>query len=382
MKNILVIHQSAELYGSDKTLLLLLTALDKTKFSAVVVLPFSGPLKAELEKVGIKVVVAPVLKLYRKIFSPKNMLQFFKEIKTSIKELDILHKEHKFDLVYSNTLAVLLGMIYARKRNIKHIWHVHEIIVHPKPIAAIFPYLLNKYSDVVVCNSEATKNNLTTRIPSLENKCVVVHNGLAPAINKQNDGVKLKRADLGFTDSDIIITLVGRISRLKGHKWLLNTYLKFLSKSNLKILFVGSPVPGQEYYLADVEQFIADNAIGNNVKIISFTKDLENIWDLTDIAIVPSTEAESFGLVALEAMLAKKPVIASDAGGLKEIVVNNATGILVDASNERKLADAIFQLMESKETRMQFGERGYERAISEFSLNKYIQGMSLLFAEN
>lgn len=382
MKNILVIHQSAELYGSDKTLLLLLTALDKTKFSSVVVLPFEGPLKAELEKEGIKVVVAPVLKLYRKIFTPKNMLQFFREIKISIKELDILHKEHRFDLVYSNTLAVLLGMIYARKRKIKHIWHVHEIIVHPKPIAAIFPRLLKNFSDVVVCNSEATKNNLTTRIPSLENKCVVVHNGLAPTDSKINNEVKLKRTDLGFTESDIIITLIGRISRLKGHKWLLNTYIKYFSKSPLKILFVGSPVPGQEYYLGDVEQFIADNGITDKVKIIPFTRDLESIWAFTDIAIVPSTEAESFGLVALEAMLAKKPVIASDAGGLKEIVVNDATGILVEASNEKKLADAILQLMENEEMRVQFGEKGYERAIVEFSLNKYIQGMSLLFTEN
>ena len=53
MKNILFIHQSAELYGSDKTLLLLLKYLDKSKYNPLVVLPNEGPLKQELEKENI-----------------------------------------------------------------------------------------------------------------------------------------------------------------------------------------------------------------------------------------------------------------------------------------------------------------------------------------
>ena len=79
MKNILFIHQSAELYGSDKTLLLLLKYLDKAKFYPVVILPNDGPLKNELEKVNIEVHIAPVLKLYRKMFSPKNLITFFSQ---------------------------------------------------------------------------------------------------------------------------------------------------------------------------------------------------------------------------------------------------------------------------------------------------------------
>ena len=85
MKNILFIHQSAELYGSDKTLLLLLKHLDKTKFYPVVILPNDGPLKIELEKIKIEVHVAPVLKLYRKMFSPKNLITFFSDIKKGVK---------------------------------------------------------------------------------------------------------------------------------------------------------------------------------------------------------------------------------------------------------------------------------------------------------
>lgn len=157
MKSILFIHQSAELYGSDKTLLILLENIDRNRFFPVVVLPNDGPLKSELEKIGIKVIITPVLKLYRNIFTFKNGIKFVKDMFNSVSLLSKLHIEHKFEIVYSNTLAVLLGAIFSNKKKIKHIWHVHEIIEHPKLIAWLFPKLLYYFSDKIICNSEATK---------------------------------------------------------------------------------------------------------------------------------------------------------------------------------------------------------------------------------
>jgi len=371
--NILIIHQSAELYGSDKTLLVLLTKIDRQKFNPVVILPFNGPLKEKLENEGITVVIAPVLKLYRQMFSPKNMITLFKGYKEAIKTLDKLHAQYKFDLVYSNTLAVLLGMLYAKKRNLKHVWHVHEIIVHPKLIANTFAYLLNKYATVVVSNSYATQNNLTMRQKGLEAKCVVVHNGL----DSEGDGMAVtgQRELFGFKEQDIIITLVGRISRFKGHKWLLTTYINHFKGSNVKLLFAGSPVPGQEYYLEELEVLINEHQLNNSVVILPFTQNIKAVWAITDIAAAPSTEPEPFGLVALEAMLAKKPVIAANHGGLTEIVVNNVTGILVEPGSEQDLAAAVQQLVNNAAQRSGMGTKGYERACKVFSQEQYIQGM-------
>ena len=371
MINILFIHQSAELYGSDKTLLLLLKHIDKTRFYPVVVLPNEGPLKSELDKENIKVVIAPVLKVYRKMFTPQNILKFVKDIKKGVDALDILNKHHHFDIVYSNTLAVLLGIIYAKKRKIKHLWHVHEIIVHPKVIASIFPKILMRYSNLVICNSNATQNNLTVRIPELKSKTKVIYNGME--LNSENKAVAQK-TDFGFNETDIIITLVGRISRLKGHKLLLDVFTNHLIKNeNIKLLFVGSPVEGQEQYLDEIQNSINRNKLQTKVKILPFLNDLNGIWSITDIAIMPSTEAESFGLVAVEAMLAKKPVVASDLGGLSEIVINNKTGFLFDPNSKEALSEALFKLIESPSLRSEFGEKGYERAIKEFSITKHVQ---------
>ena len=371
MQSILFIHQSAELYGSDKTLLLLLKHIDKTRFYPVVVLPNEGPLKSELDKENIKVVIAPVLKVYRKMFTPQNILKFVKDIKKGVDALDILNKHHHFDIVYSNTLAVLLGIIYAKKRKIKHLWHVHEIIVHPKVIASIFPKILMRYSNLVICNSNATQNNLTVRIPELKSKTKVIYNGVE--LNSENKAVAQK-TDFGFNETDIIITLVGRISRLKGHKLLLDVFTNHLIKNeNIKLLFVGSPVEGQEQYLDEIQNSINRNKLQTKVKTLPFLNDLNGIWSITDIAIMPSTEAESFGLVAVEAMLAKKPVVGSNLGGLSEIVINNETGLLFDPNSKEALLEALFKLIESPSLRSEFGEKGYERAIKEFSITKHVQ---------
>ena len=377
MINILFIHQSAELYGSDKTLLLLLKHINRTKFFPVVILPNEGPLKIELEKENIKVVIAPVLKLYRKMFTPKNIFNFIKDIKKGISTLYKLNEKHHFDIVYSNTLAVLLGMVFAKKRKIKHLWHVHEIIDHPKIIASIFPKLLLHYSDLVVCNSFATEKNLIDKVPKLTSKSIVIYNGIEQNIPVITLGCK---ADFGFKETDLIVTLVGRISRLKGHKLLLDVFTNYLMHyENIKLLFVGSPVEGQEYYLGEIKNSIIINELEKRVKIVPFTNNLNAIWSITDIAVMPSTEAESFGLVAAEAMLAKTPVIASNLGGLSEIVVNNETGYLFDPKNKLDLFKAISELIENPSLRTEFGENGYERVIKEFSIEKHVKQFEAVF---
>lgn len=379
MKRILIIHQSAELYGSDKTLLMFLQSINKNNFFTVVVLPNEGPLKEELEKIGIRVVVTPVLKLYRDIFTFKNGFQFIKESFKSISVVNELHKEHNFDIVYSNTLAVLLGAIFSFKKKIKHIWHVHEIIEHPKIIAWLFPKLLYYFSNTIICNSEATKKNIVKREKRNLNKTIVVHNG----IQFIETSYQLNKSDFGFSESDIIITLVGRISRLKGHNWLLQTFNEYFKNNNsIKLLFVGSPVPKQEHYLHSIEDYINLNNLSKSVKIIPFTLYLDGVWSITDIAVMPSTEKESFGLVAAEAMMAKKPVVAANHGGLTEIIIDNETGYLVEPNNKEAFKEALEKLILNSNLRTSFGENGFQRAIKNFSIEKYVRKLEDILENN
>ena len=382
MKNILFIHQSAELYGSDKTLLLLLKNLDKNKFKPVVLLPFDGPLKEALENENIEVVIAPVLKLYRKLFTPKNLIGFFKDIKTAFKIVNELHKKYQFTLIYSNTLAVLLGIMFAWKNNIKHLWHVHEIIEKPSLFKKAFVGLLSLKSNThIVYNSQATKVFWELN-KSIINKGVVIWNGIEiyTPESSTSELFDIRKNLFLAQPNEIILALVGRISRWKGQMILLDAFNNLVQKNeNIKLVFVGAPPPNQEKFQKDLEERIASFKLNDKVLIIPFQNEIHKIWQAIDIAVVPSTEPEPFGMVAIEAMLAHKPIVGSNHGGLTEIIENNATGFLVTPNSVQDLVIALEKLIQNELLRKEMGEKGYLRVTTAFSVEQYVDSFEKFF---
>ncbi len=241
MKSILFIHQSAELYGSDKTILMFISSLDKQQYKSVVILPFDGPLKREFEKNGIEVVIAPVLKLYRKMFTPKGILNFFKEYRDGIRLLNQLHQKHHFNIVYSHTLAALIGIIFARKNNIKHLWHVQEIIAKPVIFNKGFVKLLSlDCNHVAVYDSKTTMDFWIKGNEKLAKKSHAVCNGLDVAQKQntsQNEIASIRKNYFKVGENELVIALVGRINSWKGQQLLLEAFHKIAHKyENIKLL--------------------------------------------------------------------------------------------------------------------------------------------------
>lgn len=382
MKNILFIHQSAELYGSDKTLLLLLKKLDKNKFKPVVLLPFDGPLKEALENEKIEVVIAPVLKLYRKLFTPKNIFGFFKDIKVAFKIVNELHKKYQFTLIYSNTLAVLFGIMFAWKNNIKHLWHVHEIIEKPSLFKKAFVGLLSLKSNThIVYNSHATKVFWEVN-KSIIHKGAVIWNGIETNIPESSTSElsEIRKKLFLIQPNEIVLALVGRISRWKGQMILLDAFNNLVQKNdNIKLVFVGAPPPNQEKFQEDLEDRISSFNLNDKVLIIPFQNEIHKIWQAIDIAVVPSTEPEPFGMVAIEAMLAHKPIVGSNHGGLTEIIENNATGFLVTPNSVQDLVIALEKLIQNELLRKEMGEKGYLRVTTAFSVEQYVDSFEKFF---
>ncbi|WP_338376112.1 glycosyltransferase family 4 protein [uncultured Flavobacterium sp.] len=386
MKSILFIHQSAELYGSDKTILMFISSLDKTKYLPIVILPFDGPLKEEFEKNNIKVIISPVLKLYRKMFTPRNMIKFFKEYREGIKALDKLHKEYDFKLVYSHTLAALIGISFAKKNKIKHLWHVQEIIAKPKIFNLSFKKILGiKSNHKIIYDSKETMNFWIKGNETLTKKSDFIWNGLD--VNQKSitslETIKQVRNDyFEVNENSTVIGLIGRINSWKGQQLLLKAFCLIAEKQpEAKLVFIGSAPPNQEFFERDLENKIKAFKLEERVKIIPFQNNIWQFWDSIDIAVVPSTEPEPFGMVAIEAMMSKKPVIAANHGGLTEIVVPNNTGILFEPNNENALADALIELLKSSDKRKSFGEEGYLRANTHFSLKNHVDKFEKTFEE-
>lgn len=381
MKTLLFIHQSAELYGSDKTLLWLIQNLDRKRFKAVVLLPFEGPLREALEMAHAEVHIAPVLKVYRKMFTPANLFRFFKDIQSGLQMVKALHRKHHFSLIYSNTLAVLLGVFAAQKLRIPHLWHVHEIIESPGIFKKAYGKLLAlRSTSWVVYNSEATGHFWTKTAP-VRPKSQVIPNGLPlpkPVSESQRD--RVRETAFKATPTDLVFALVGRISRWKGQLLALEAFVGIAQQyPHTRLVFIGSAPPNQEHFEENLHAEINRLGIQHQVVHLPFQEDIQSYWASIDVALVPSTEPEPFGLVAVEAMLAGKPVIGAHHGGLTEIVDHEATGFLVKPGDVTSLREAMTFFITHREAAARMGENGKARARTHFSVQSYTRAFETLF---
>ena len=380
MKTILYFHQSAELYGSDKTLLQLVIGMSLAGHKVIVVVPNEGLLTQEFKKNNIRYIVSPVLKLHRDMFTFRKMFLSFLDIFSSIKKIRKETKNLKIDFIHSNTLAVLNGAIYAKLFHIQHIWHIHEIIEKPKIVKKIFKFLINSFSDIVVFNSNATAIHWGIKNDKISYN--IIYNGSNNfEISLSADEINVLRKKFLDTErQSIIITLVGRISRFKGQQLLLKAFeLACKDKTDCHLVFVGNSPSGQEHYQNDLEKMVNGSQKKDFIHILPYQKNIDEVYTISDIIVVPSTEPESFGMVALEAMAAERAVIVAGHGGILEIIDHNKTGIIFEPSNLEDLARSLNELIENKQLRERLGKAAREKA-KEFSLGKYLDSFEKLYS--
>jgi glycosyltransferase involved in cell wall biosynthesis len=383
MKTILVVHQSAELYGSDKTLLSLIQSLDPSQFRIIVLLPDKGPLYDKLLENNILCFISPVVKVARGTISIWKILALPFEIVKSLILISKILKSYNIDLVHSNTLAVFGGAIWAKIYKKPHLWHVHEIILHPQFLRYIYAWFLKYFSNEIICNSNATKEALISVNRSLNSKTSIILNGINTYEYKNISTRKTIRKNLNTGETDIIILLIGRINRWKGHNLLIKAATELYNRGvdQLHYLIVGSPPPGQNYIKLNLLNNLKNSPVNNIFTLWGFQEDIEDIYAECDIVVIPSIHPEPFGMVALEAMLSNKPVIAANHGGLVEIVVNNETGILFEPDNHIALAKAIQLLANDAGLRNIYGQKGCDRVKKHFSLQSNVESFTKKYLE-
>jgi len=368
-KNVLIVNQSAELYGADKAILELIENFPEN-YTPIVVLHEEGPLKVILDNLGIQVIKTSVIKVKRGILKPSFFIRFPFEIIKSFVKIKKELKGKKIDLIHSNATSVFIGAFYSYFFRIPHIWHVHEIIEKPKKVAQIYPHIVSFFSNRVVFNSVATSNHFTTILPKIISKSIIIHNGQnrKTVITSDVNITKIRHTFSSDIEGKVVIGLIGRISKIKGQHLALDAFSALLKKHrNIHLVFIGSPVKGKEEYIESIFRKIKDLDLEKNTTIIDFQEDIWPYYDSIDIAIVPSTEKESFGLVATEAMLSKKPVVAANHGGLSEIIIKNETGLFFEPNNCEELTIQLEKLITNKDLRRTLGENGFKRVKECFS---------------
>lgn len=380
MKTVLFVHQSAEMYGSDKVLLYLVVGLRDHGVHPVVLLPEQGPLLDALQAAGIEAHIAPVAKLDRRTLSVKGLLRLPLTLLRSIQTIDRVVKGSEVDLVYSNTLAVLGSAVWALFRRKPHVWHVHEILLSPTIVRRGFPLMTRLLADRAICNSSMTLKWLLDEQPKLASKSVVIWNGQGPRPQRNVPAVQALRQRLGLGENQLLVSLVGRINRWKGQSLLIEVagLLAERGHSHVHFLIVGSAFAGHEGLVDELQAKISRSGVSRNVHILSFTSDIWSVWDATDIAVVPSTEPEPFGMVAIEAMASSCPVVVAAHGGLLDIVEDGVSGLHFKPGDATDFANQLERLVSSVALRESLGQQGCIRQKQFFTLQTQVERTALL----
>ena len=381
--SVLVVHSSAELYGSDKSLLDF-ARRRPAHMALTVVLPEDGPLVPALRACGAEVVVGEVCKLQRVMLSPAGLWRLLRAAAASLRFMRGLHRQRQFQLVYSNTVAVFGGALFARRHGLPHVWHVREIVVGSPALSLLFRKLVRWLSQTAICNSNQTLAWIADGGQARAARYLAVWNGVDVATQPVDR--EAARRSLGAAPGDVVFVLVGRINAWKGQQLLVQAFAAMVRQGvagqvGLRLAIVGSAFAGQEHWLRQLQAAVAASGCAEQIVVQPFRSDVEAVWAAADVVVVPSTDPEPFGRVAVEAMAFARPVIAAAHGGLVEIVQQGVTGLLVPPRDAPALTNAMAALAVDPSLRAAMGQAGLARQRAVFSAQGYADRVAAVLDE-
>jgi glycosyltransferase involved in cell wall biosynthesis len=362
-RTLVVAQPGAELYGSDRQVLQSVAALSGAGWRVVVVLPTDGPLVRRLWACGAEVRFLEFPVLRKSALSPAGLLQAARELAAALPGLMKLLDEENPALVYVNTLTIPIWLLAAAIKRQPSLCHLHEAEIDlPLAIRVALTAPLTLTSRVIA-NSRATLEALPARRFGLRSRARVVHNG----VPGPSTASELRPTPPGR----VRILLVGRISPRKGTAIALAAVRELCRQGyDVGLEIVGGSFPGYEWFHDRVTEAANAPDLAGRVTLSGFMDDVWSAFDRSDIVIVPSS-GESFGNVAVEGMLAGRPVVASATQGLAEIIVDGESGKLVPPGDAAALAAAIRSLCDDWELARRLGEAGRVRAHASFSPERY-----------
>ncbi len=233
------------------------------------------------------------------------------------------------------------------------------------------------FSDRVIAASEAAGDYVRTVVHIREPKLQVVNNGVAEPEQPTPIQIERLKADLGIRPHDFVIGSVGRL--FDDHKKF-SDLIKAVARLKerqipVKLLIIGD---GQDR--ANLEALASELGLQSSVIFAGYQGDTAPYFALMNLFALAS-QREAFGLVLVEAMFFKLPVVATAVGGIKYVVEDGQTGRLVEKNNPSALAEAIEDLYKDPLKRSLYGDAGWKRAKAHFTAETYVEKIRKVYLE-
>jgi glycosyltransferase involved in cell wall biosynthesis len=228
----------------------------------------------------------------------------------------------------------------------------------------------------VICCSDYMVSHVKWAFGLPDDKLVMVPNGVNTAVYNSipEQDCKPFRAAFALPEEKLVL-FVGRLVYEKGAQVIINAIPRILEKVNVKFVIVGSG-----YMKDQLSSIVKSMGLEHKVLFTGFVDEetLLRLQSCADASVVPSL-FEPFGIVALEAMAAKSPVVVSDTGGLSEIVDHDVTGVKVYPNNTESLAWGVTKVLTDEKYRNTLRENAYKRIQEKYDWDKIAQGTRRIY---
>jgi glycosyltransferase involved in cell wall biosynthesis len=341
---VLFFDHTATMSGGEIALLHLLETIDRSAVDPVVVLGADGPLAERLRphtEVHILALDTRVSQTRKDALGARSFVRLGLawSMVRYIWKLAGFMRRNAIELVHTNSLkSDVLGGLAAKLAGRRVVWHLRDRIAPdylPARVVAVFRRLCGLLPDAILANSHATAATiLGTRKP-----VYVVHDGV-PA------HLFAPRSDRATGCSDAYVGIVGRISPWKGQDIFLRAAQIVRRKHpSVRFRIIGAALFEEAAFEAELRALARELDLEDAVEFRGFCRDVPGEVAALRVCVHASTRPEPFGQVIIEAMAAGIPVVATNAGGVPEIVEHGVTGMLVPMGDAESMAAAIGTLL-------------------------------------
>lgn len=326
----------------------------------------------QAEALGVKIIVLP--SLVRRI-SPLHDLR-------AVCSLWRLMRAERPDIVHTHTSkAGIVGRLaawLARAPIIIHTTHGHVFYGHFSPLMSkvylIIERLFATFTDRMVALTEGEKQDFIKFSLCPPDKIVKIHSGVKidKYLNAKVDKETF-RQQLGIHPTRLVVGTVGWLWPIKGPMYLLQAMAKVWQQNpECELVYVGRGDLEEE-----LKATAASLGVADKVRFLGWREDIYNIMPLFDLFALPSLN-EGMGRVLVEAMAAGKPLVASEVGGVPDLVTPGATGILVPPGDVEALAAAIAEILNDPVKAKKMGDTG-RRACRHYSVAAMLERLNAMY---
>ncbi len=236
-----------------------------------------------------------------------------------------------------------------------------------------------RHIDALVCMTEAVKAHCVRH--GVEGRTTqVIYDALDEAVFAPQRAAAAVRAELGITNGAPCVGVIGNIQEWKGQVVLVDAMAHVTSVVPKVHAFIVGGVhrAGAEYH-ERLQQRVRQLQLDRVLCFTGFRGDVPDVMNALDVVVHTSVRPEPFGRVILEGMLLGKPVVASAAGGVPELIKDGQTGFLAPPGDAPGLAERLIPLLQDAELRQRIGRQAQAWARARFSLPRHVAAMSAIY---